>query len=698
MERPADISIRFLKGIGPKRAQSFAGHGINTVEDLFYHFPRRYEDRTRFASIAMLQEGISQTIKARVMVSSERRSWRRRGFSITQALVDDKTGRLECVWFNQPYIKQYLQPQTELILYGKPEHYAGRLQMSNPEFEIVSDSSDDESLNIGRIVPVYTVPSGIGQRSFRKLMKLALDKYAAGINDFLPFDVRSHNGLCNLAQAILNIHFPQSGELQSLAYARLAFEEFFLFQVPLIVRKLQRKRTSGISHKTKGPVADAFIRNLPFVLTESQKLVLKEIEADMAAGQAMHRLLQGDVGSGKTVVATIAAMMAVQGGYQAAFMVPTEILARQHFEKISSQISQTGGQGAGVRAGLLTSGLAKKDKEKTVKEIKSGDMNLVIGTHALLEEAIRFKNLGLVVIDEQHRFGVGQRALLPRKGRNPDVLIMTATPIPRTLAITIYGDLDISAITSLPPGRKPITTQWITEDKRQWLYGLIRQQVQAGRQVYVVYPLIEESFAMDLLSAQKMYAEFKEKIFKDLSVGLIHGRLTQREQDSVMSDFKTGKIQVLIATTVLEVGIDVANATVMAIEHADRFGLSQLHQLRGRIGRGAHASTCILISEARTDEAKARLEAMARSNDGFVIAEEDLKIRGPGEYFGSRQHGLTGLRIGNPLTQMQLLKKAREEAVKLVTSDPYLQERPHQPLKQKLLQRFPEYEKALVVG
>jgi ATP-dependent DNA helicase RecG len=698
MERLQDIPIQFLKGIGPKRAQSFAKHGINNVEDLFYYFPRRYEDRTKFVPIAMLQEGEPQTIKASVIVSNERRSWRRRGFSITQAMVDDKTGRLECVWFNQPYIKQYLQPQAEVILYGVPSHYAGRLQMSNPEFEIVSEDTKDESLNIGRIVPVYTAPSGIGQRSFRKLMKLALDKYLAGIEDFLPNDVRTNNGLSDLAQSILNIHFPKDEESRLLAYKRLAFQEFLLFQVPSFVRKLRRKQLSGIAHRIKGPLVDAFVRDLPFSLTGSQKQVLREIEEDMACAQAMHRLLQGDVGSGKTVVATIAAIMAIQGSYQAAFMVPTEILAKQHFDKISQQVSGVSSQGAGVKLGLLTSGLLKKDKEKVIKDIKDGTINLVIGTHALLEEDVQFKSLGLVVIDEQHRFGVGQRALLPKKGDNPDVLIMTATPIPRTLAITIYGDLDISAITSLPPGRKPIATRWITDDKRQWLYSLIKKEVQSGRQAYIVYPLIEESFAMDLLSAEKMYAELKDTVFKDLKVGLIHGRLKQSQQDAIMADFKFGKIDVLIATTVLEVGIDVANATIMAIEHADRFGLSQLHQLRGRIGRGAFESTCILISDARGEEARARLEAMVRSGDGFVIAEEDLKIRGPGEYFGSRQHGLTGLRIGNPLTQMHLLKQAREEAARIVARDPHLKDRLHQPLKNKLLQRFPEYENLIMVG
>ncbi|MFA6384989.1 MAG: ATP-dependent DNA helicase RecG, partial [Candidatus Omnitrophota bacterium] len=597
-----------------------------------------------------------------------------------------------------PYMRQYLQPQAELILYGKPEYYAGRLQMSNPEFEPVSDAARDESLNIGRIVPVYSVPSGMGQRSFRKLMKLALDTYSGRIEDFLPQDVRTGNDLCDLTQSITNIHFPGNGELQRAAYLRLAFEEFFLFQVPLMIRKSRQEYLPGISHKTSGPIVDAFIKGLPFDLTESQRQVISEIGVDMAANQAMRRLLQGDVGSGKTVVATIAALMAVQGSYQAAFMVPTEILARQHYDKIVSQIKCGVAPANDVRAELLTGSTRANDKKRIISSIARGGVDIVIGTHALLEEEVRFKDLGLVVIDEQHRFGVGQRALLPKKGKNPDVLIMTATPIPRTLAITIYGDLDISAIRALPPGRKPVATQWITEGKRGWLYDLIRQQAHSGRQVYVVYPLIEESFAMDLLSAERMYAEFKDKTFRDLRVGLVHGKLPQTEQNRIMGEFKSGEIQVLIATTVLEVGIDVANATVMVIEHADRFGLAQLHQLRGRIGRGAFASTCILVSDSRTDEAKARLEAMVASSDGFVIAEEDLKLRGPGEYFGSRQHGLTGLRIGNPLTQMHLLQKARKEAMRIVTADPHLRALTNQALKRRLVQRFPEYEKLMVVG
>jgi ATP-dependent DNA helicase RecG len=703
MEKLNDIPIRYIKGIGPKRAKAFAKYGIQSVEDLLYYFPRRYEDRTRFVRICDLQEGESQTIKAQVLASGDRRSWRRRGFSITEAIVEDATGRLSCVWFNQPYLKQYLKPGTALILYGKVEQYSGKLQMNVPEFEIVSEDND-ESLNIARVVPIYTTPEGIGQRSLRKLMKLVIDEYLPRINDFLPYDVRSRINLLNLAKSIINIHFPENPGLQKQSYTRLAFEEFFLFQLPLVLRKLQRKEKPGIAHEVRGKMMESFIQSLPFKLTESQIKVIQEIKSDMSKPVAMQRLLQGDVGSGKTVVATVASIIAIQGGYQAAFMAPTEILAKQHYEKIKVQVHQctrapeSQSRSSSITIALLTSSLDNKEKKAIQEEIKDGKVDLIIGTHALLEESVQFKNLGLVVIDEQHKFGVGQRALLPKKGTNPDVLIMTATPIPRTLAITLYGDLDVSVINQLPPGRKPISTQWITSSKRQWLYGFIKEKVSCGRQVYIVYPLIEESYALDLLSAKKMYEEFKNNVFKNFKVGLIHGKLKQKEQNRMMSGFNAGKLQILIATTVLEVGIDVANASIMVIEHADRFGLSQLHQLRGRIGRGEDESFCILISDVDSPEAKARIDAMVNYSDGFRIAEEDLKIRGPGEYFGSRQHGLTGLKIANPLTQMQLLKRAREEAVKLVSQDPHLQNRPNVLLKEKLLQRFPEYEKMMLVG
>jgi len=688
-------SIQYLKGIGPKRAESFTSRGVNTIEELLYYFPRRYEDRRNFAQISQLKVGQIYTIKAQVLAGGQRNSWRRHAFSITEAALGDSTGKLSCVWFNQPYLKEYLKVGAHLILYGKIERYNNRLQMNNPEFEFL-DSQDDDSLNVGRIVPIYTLPSGFSQRSLRQLIKNALDEFLPKINDPLPFDLRSRHQLLNLAQSLLNIHFPQDLALQKQAHTRLSFEEFLFFQLPLVLRKLRRKEKIGISQIVTGRLIEDFISGLPFQLTQAQKNVLEEIKADMASAQTMQRLLQGDVGSGKTVVATVACLVAIQSGHQAAIMAPTEILARQHYEKISSQLDRLTFNGRKLNLALLVG--QDTQKQKIYQKIKEGKIDLVIGTHALLQEELSFKSLSFIVIDEQHKFGVGQRALLPKKGNNPDVLIMTATPIPRTLAITLYGDLDISVINELPLGRIPIKTLEFNQQDNHKAYDLVKQELKCGRQAYIIYPVIEESYALDIAGAKKMFIELKAGEFKDFRLGLIHGKLKTQQQNEAMSKFKNKQTDLLVATTILEVGIDIPDATCMIIEHAERFGLSQLHQLRGRIGRGKLQSFCILVSDAQTPEAQARLAAMVASADGFYISEEDLKIRGPGEFFGNRQHGLAELKIANPLIQMQLLKAAREEAIVLINQDPRLQERPHQLLKSKLLQRFPEYEKLMLVG
>lgn len=690
MKKSLATSIQYLKGVGPRKAKSFNKLGINTIEDFVYHFPRRYEDRSNFLPISKLQEGQYQTIKAEVLASAERQSWKRRGFSILEVTVRDSTGKIFCVWFNQPYLKNYFKPGQSLVLYGRVEKYSGRLQMNSPEFEIMPEDKSD-ALDIGKITPIYSLPEDLTQRYFRQLIKQVLQEYLPRIRDFLPYDIRSRNNLLNLAKSLINIHFPENSDQQKEAYQRLSFDEFFIFQVPLALRKLKKKQNLGIAHKVEGKLVKNFIANLPFKLTQAQEKVIDEIKQDLAKPLPMQRLLQGDVGSGKTVVATIAAVIVTQGGYQTTFMVPTEILAKQHYEKISSQAK-------GIRVGLLTSSANRKEKQETYQEIKAGKIDLIVGTHALLEEALEFNNLGLVVIDEQHKFGVGQRALLPKKGTNPDVLIMTATPIPRTLAITLYGDLDISVINQLPPGRLPIKAMHFSEYEVSKAYEIAKEQLRFGRQVYIVYPVIEESYALDIVGAKRMYKKLEKNEFKEFRLGLIHGKLKQEEQDRIMSRFKEKKLNVLLATTVLEVGIDIPNVTCMVVEHAERFGLAQLHQLRGRVGRGEAQSFCIMVSNPQTKEAKARIEAMVKYNDGFRIAEEDLKIRGPGEFFGERQHGLTELKIANPLTQIQLLKKARQEAIKLINIDPHLLMRQNLLLKEKLLQRFPGYEKFMVVG
>lgn len=697
MDNPLDTSIRYLKGIGPKKAQIFNKININTVEDLLYYFPRRYEDRTKFSSISELKEGQTQTIKAQILAKGSRQSWRKQRFNIFELIVGDNTGKIFCVWFNQPYLKNYLKVGLTLVLYGKIDRYGPRLQLVTPEFEIVSEDKT-ESLNMGRIVSVYPLPQGLTQRTFRRLIKDIVDKYLPKINDFLPFDIRSRNNLLNLAKSIIEIHFPESFEWQKKAYERLSFEEFFLFQILLVLRKTSRKNNNGIAHKINESLVGNFINTLPFILTKSQQEVIQEIISDMANPQPAQRLLQGDVGSGKTVVAVIASFIAIQGGYQSVFMAPTEILAKQHYEKISALLSVSSYQQKRIDIGLLTGSQPKAEREKILQEMHEGKMQLIIGTHSLLEESVKFKNLGLVVIDEQHKFGVGQRALLPKKGINPDVLIMTATPIPRTLAITLYGDLDISVITELPAGRIPIKTLYFSRKEQAKGYDIAKQQLKLGHQVFIVYPVIDQSYALDIAGAEKMYESLRGNEFREFRVGLIHGRLKQSQQDQIMAKFKSKELNVLVSTTVLEVGIDVPDATCMVIEYAERFGLSQLHQLRGRVGRGPYESFCVLISDVQTEESLARIEAMVKYRDGFRIAQEDLRIRGPGEFFGSRQHGLSELKIANPLAQMQLLKKARDEAIKLVGKDPLLGLRQNSLLKDKLLQRFPEYENLMIVG
>lgn len=699
MKKLKDCSIRYLKGVGPKKAKLFHKLNIYTLEDLLYYFPKRYEDRTKFINISELNEGQYQTIKAKVLSKGDKSSWKRRNFKILEVAVGDDTGKLFCVWFNQPYLKDYFKVDSTLILYGRIESYLGRLQMNSPEFEIVTEESESEgSLNIGRIAPIYSCPSGITQRTFRQLLKSALDESLTSINDFLPYDIRARNKLLNLAQALINIHFPSDLALKKQAYERLAFDEFFIFQLLLALRKSKKKEKLGIAYNINETLLKDFIDHLPFKLTEAQERVIQELKMDMHNPKSMQRLLQGDVGSGKTVVAMVASIIAIQAGYQVAFMVPTELLAKQHYEKISSQFIVHSSHCAGIKLGFLTGSSSGKERKKIYQEIKDGKIDLIIGTHALLEEEVKFKNLGLVVIDEQHKFGVGQRALLPKKGLNPDTLIMTATPIPRTLSITIYGDLDVSVIKELPPGRGLTKTLLFNEKEAHSAYKIAKEELKRGNQVYIIYPVIEESYALDIAGAEKMYLEFSSGEFKEFRLGLIHGRLKQSEQDEAMLKFRQKELDILVSTTVLEVGIDIPSATAMIVEYAERFGLSQLHQLRGRIGRGKEESFCLLISNAKSEEARARLEAMIKYNDGFRIAEEDLKIRGPGEFFGVRQHGLTGLKIANPLTQMQLLKKAREEAIKLVSIDPPLELRQNLSLKEKLLERFPDYDSLVMVG
>ncbi len=689
--------MRYLPGIGPKRAELLAGCGINSAGDLLYYFPGRYEDRRSFSAVSSLSPGGVYTIKASVRSLAQRMSFRRRRFSLVEMIAGDDTGSILCVWFNRGYLKTYLHAGDRVILHGKVDYYGRKLQFSSPEVEIIN-REEEESLNAGRIVPVYSLPSGIGQRNFRKTVKYAVDNCMHGLRDFLPRDMRSRRGLDDLAVSLRDIHFPCDDAARSMACRRLSFEEFFFFQLPLAMKKLARKRGEGICHKTEGGLEDGFISSLPFRLTDGQRRCLDEIKRDMAAPQPMQRLLQGDVGSGKTVLALIAALISAQGGHQSALIAPTEILAKQHFDKIAGFLSRMPSGGEKVKCALFTGALKPSERAAAVEAAGNGTARLVVGTHALLSTDVVFRDLGLIVIDEQHKFGVKQRAALGGKGGAADVLIMTATPIPRTLAITLYGDLDISVLREMPPGRREVSTLCLGSSRKERLYSLIEEHVRRGRQVFIVYPLVDESAETDILSAKSMYDELRGSVFPSFRIGLVHGKMKAAQQAKVMEDFCSNRLDVLVSTTILEVGIDVPNATVMAVENAERFGLAQLHQLRGRVGRGPYPSVCVLISDARSGDALARMSAMERYSDGFRIAEEDLKIRGPGEFFGSRQHGLSRLKIADPLAQMQLLRAARSEALRIAAGDPSLSLGENRVLKDEMVRRFPEYEKAMATG
>jgi ATP-dependent DNA helicase RecG len=673
--------VQYIKGVGPAKSRLLSRLGIETVADLLYYFPRRYEDRTRFTPACRLQIGQYQTVRGRVLAAGIRRSLRR-GFKIFEAAIGDETGKIFCVWFNQPYLSGYFKIGQEVVIYGKPERFGGALQMNSPEYEIIYEDTK-ESIHMGRIVPIYPLTQAITQRTFRLIIKEALSKYKTCLIDSLPGKVKSDQELLDLPQALENIHFPANFSLLEKARQRLVFEEFFLLQLILAMRKIKAKVQKGISHRIEGNLIQAFKRNLPFNLTEGQKKAIGDIERDMSLPHPMYRLLQGDVASGKTIVAMYAIVLAVQSGFQAALMVPTEVLAEQHHLYLNRLLGCLG-----IEVTLLVGSLSKKERGRIYKRISAGQTQVIVGTHSLIQEKLAFKRLSLVVIDEQHKFGVHQRLLLPKKGANPDILIMTATPIPRTLALTLYGELDISTIHDLPAGRRPIKTYCVGEAKRQDAYRFIEKQLSRGRQAYIVYPIIEESASLDVRAACQMYKRLKEKIFDNYEVGLIHGRMDREKRIQTMRDFREGKIHILVSTSILEVGIDVPNVSVILIEHAERFGLSQLHQLRGRIGRGNFESYCILLSNSKTEESKMRMKAMLATSDGFRIAKEDLKIRGPGEFFGARQHGLAQLKIADLIADAGLLNLARREAISIVRKDPFLDAPGNLRLRQALADRW----------
>lgn len=687
MQSLQDTSIQFIKGVGPAKKKLFANLGIENIEDLFYFFPRRYEDRTQLTPIAKLKLGEVATISGEVFVKGARRSWFTKKH-VSEVVVDDQSGRIFCIWFNQPYLENYFKPGTKAVFYGKVEMYKNRIQMVAPEYEII-DGDEKESLNIGRIVPIYPLTKGITQRYLRRIIRSCLDRFKEQLTDPLPVFLRNKYRLVNLKHSIDSIHFPENAAAQESALKRISFEEFFFFQLSVFLRRLSIAQKKGVAHKITSDFMREYAQSFPFELTKAQSRAINEITGDMQKQSPMLRLLQGDVGCGKTVVAFFGCVAAVKNGLQAAFMAPTEILARQHYETIGRILAS--GPFKNLRAALLIGEISAAEKQEILDGLKKGAIDLVVGTHAILNEGVQFKNLSFAVIDEQHKFGVRQRALLSAKGSNPDVLIMTATPIPRSLCLTLYGDLDLSTIDEMPKGRGKVTTRLFYSEQAPEAYALIRQQVVAGQQVYIVYPIIEESETLDLKAAQAMFKHFQQHEFKDLRLGLIHGRLGKKESTEVMKKFKDKEIDILVATTVLEVGVDVPNANVMVIEHAERFGLSQLHQLRGRIGRGQKDGMCLLIAEPATFDGQERLAAILSSTNGFDIAQKDLDIRGPGEFFGRHQHGLNELRFANPATQMDILELARKEAAAIIQADPKLEQPADKELKRIIQRRYPKY-------
>ena len=688
-----DDSVLRLKIINKGNASRFRRLGVEKIRDLLYLFPRRHNDFGSVSTVADLVPGQEQTIVATVWEASEVKLGRR--LRSTQAVLGDDTGNVRVTWFNQPYLARTFKPGDWLVISGKVGVFNGRKVFESPEYEALKDQK--ELVHTGRLVPVYPSVEGLPQRTLRKAVNEALRAGVPQLGDFLADEICHRLGLLSLQSAVRYAHYPPSEADKAAARRRLAFDELFLMQLAVLNHKrLWRQEGAGIPIEVNDDMLTAFTDALPFNFTRAQAKVLKEILADMESDRPMSRLLQGDVGSGKTVVALAALLMAVLNGYQGAFMAPTEILTEQHFLNISRLFSRMGELNSEasqfsvyvdafsrpVCVGLLTGSQSKRAKEEMYERLVVGEVDIIIGTHALIQQGVDIPRLALAVVDEQHRFGVEQRASLREKGKRPHMLAMSATPIPRSLALTLYGDLDISTIDELPQGREKIRTRWVQPDQRASAYQFLRREVKAKRQAFVICPLIEESEALQTRAAVEEHRRLSEEVFPDLRLGLLHGRMSVGDKQRVMEDFQSGVLDVLVSTPVVEVGIDVPNATVMLIESADRFGLAQLHQFRGRVGRGTHQSYCILMAEDPSNEARERLRVLERTNDGFVVAEEDLNFRGPGDYLGRRQSGLPSLRVAL-LSDQDILQMARREALRILDSDPNLERDEYRPLREE---------------
>jgi ATP-dependent DNA helicase RecG len=644
--------VQFVKGVGPQRSKLLQKLEIESVFDLLWNVPRAYFNRNKVEKITTLSDGAVASIRGRVVNTSTNRT--RRGFNIFKAMLEDDSGMITGVWFNQPYLSRQLKIGQEIFLSGKVKCVYGVYELSVTDYEVI----DGEDLDFS-VVPIYHLTGGLNQKTMRKILVYTLNNYLPSYPEILDEGIKNRYNLCGIQSALQNIHFPASGEAFLQARRRLSFEELLLFKLSLTIEKVELKTSpAAIVHRLKTDLVTRVKDGLSFALTAAQQQVVNEIFSDMEAPVTMNRLLQGDVGSGKTVVAALAMAQAVASGYQAAIMAPTEILAEQHFNSINQFFAPTS-----TVVARLTGGTPAVERRMILEATASGEIDVLVGTHALIQDEVQFNKLGLAVIDEQHRFGVKQRAELSNKGEMPDVLVMTATPIPRTLALTLYGDLNVSVINELPPGRRIVKTKYIPRSSRQQAYRFIRAEIEKGHQAYVVCPLVEESEKQDLQAAVTLYEELRTRIYPDLKIGLLHGRMKASEKEFIMGTFKAGQVDILVATTIVEVGVDVKNASVMLIEHAERFGLSQLHQLRGRVGRGSAQSYCFLIGDPKTDEATRRLQAMEKTSNGFDLANEDLLIRGPGDFWGVKQHGLNELKVADLLRDQKIIAWASEAAL-----------------------------------